>query len=109
MPNGGQFTVSTTGVDVLPANPFRKSIAFQHNGTANKIYIDTTSGVSISTGSAQLVMGASGTLFFNINDDGVETVTSQWSAIADSGSQTLLVRETVSKFPVTDKGILVPK
>lgn len=92
-----QLTIATTGIRILRRNPQRKSFSFQHVGTANNIFLDTVQPTAISSTTASLRLVAGQAFVANVIDDGEEQVQDEWSAIADAGSQTLLVFETFAK------------
>ncbi len=92
-----QKTVATSGVQLLPRNPFRKSLVFIHIGTANVVYFDNMAPGTITTSNAGLRTSAGGAIALSVLEDGPEQVQDEWSAIGDAGSQTILVYETVDK------------
>lgn len=92
-----QFSIAQTGINVAIANSYRKSISFQHIGTANFIFLDNGDEKGLTTSNASLRIGAGASVAFSIRDDGVEQVQDEWSAISDTGTNTLLVKETFIK------------
>jgi hypothetical protein len=92
-----QYSIGTTGTLVAQRNAFRKSISFQHIGTANFIYLDNMNATGITTSNASIRLGSNGSATFNVQEDGEEQVQDDWSAVSDTGTNTLLVKETFTK------------
>ena len=92
-----QFTISTTGLAVAEKNPLRVSLSFRHNGTANEISLQQCQPAAVKTTTAEFVIGAKGAVSLTLRDDGRESVQNAWAAIADAGSQTLVVFEGMAK------------
>lgn len=92
-----QFTVSTTGVNVAEKNPLRISLSFRHNGTANEISVQQCQAAAIKTTTSEFTIGAKGAVSLTLRDDGREAVQNAWAAIANTGSQTLIVFEGMAK------------
>jgi hypothetical protein len=93
-----QVTVTTSGSEILPYNSYRKSVSFHNIDTANFIFIENMPPNGITTGNAGIRLGPNDKVTYNLLDDGVEQVQGQWSAIANTGSNTLLVKETNRKL-----------
>lgn len=98
-----QAIITTTASRVLRRNLYRKSFSFQHAGTTNFIYLEATEPEGVTTSNASIRLAAGASAVFNLNDDGEEQVQSPWTAIADAGSNTLLVLETFTKVPQQEK------
>ena len=90
-----QASVGTTGLQITGKNSARKSIVFLHAGTANNIYIDIIPVGSISSSNAGIRLRANDAIVITAQDDGISTVISAWSAIADAGTNTLIYFEGV--------------
>ena len=90
-----QETVTTTGIEILPRNPYRRSAIFT-NPTTNIIFIDTIPPNGITTTNAGMRLPGGGSRTISWLDDGPDSVVDQWSAIANTGSNTLVFREFVS-------------
>ena len=90
-----QQTITTTGAEVLPRNPYRRSIIF-NNPSVNIIYVETMPPGGITTSNAGIRMPGGATRTFSWLDDGPDVIVDQWSAISDTGSNTLVFREQIS-------------
>lgn len=92
----GQTALSTSGKVVLERNPFRRSFIF-HNPSAIVIWIErsTANGITITNSSIRLPEGA--VVSVNWLQDGADAVVDQWSAIAESGTPTLVITEFVGR------------
>ena len=89
-----QQTITTTPAQVLPKNPYRKSIIF-HNASLNVIFIEPVKPGGLTTGNASIRIPANSTRTVDWFTDGVDTLTREWSAISDTGSNVLEFREQV--------------
>lgn len=92
----GQKTLSTSGLEILPRNPFRRSFIF-HNPSTITIWLErsTPDGISITNSSVRLPEGA--VVSVNWLQDGSDAVVDQWSAIAESGTPILVITEFVGR------------
>jgi hypothetical protein len=88
----GIETVTTAGVKVLERNAYRRSIVF-HNKSAETIWLETMEPNGISIANAGIRIPEGGVISFNWQQDGAQTVVDTWSAISESGSPVLVVRE----------------
>ena len=91
-----QDTITTTPTSVLSKNPYRRSIIF-HNPSTNVIFVGRgpPSGLAAANASFRIPSGSTRTLdWFH---DGEPAVTDEWSAIADTGSNTFETDEFIDK------------
>jgi len=91
-----QETITTTPTQVLRPNPYRRSLLF-HNPSANIIFVGKGAPGGLVAANADMRIPASGTRFLDWLHDGPEAVASEWSAVADTGSNTFEVGEFISK------------
>lgn len=91
-----QKTITTTPSEILARNPYRRSLIF-HNPSANIIYVGRgqPNGLNVSTMSFRIPAGSTRTL--NWFEDGKPAIQDQWSAFANTGSNTFEVDEFVGE------------
>lgn len=88
-----QTSVTTTGVSVVGANAQRKSILFRNGSTAGTIFLDNTLPNAVTTTTAGIRLNAGDAISIQAAFDGIDQLRSEWSAIADSGTVTLVWKE----------------
>ena len=91
-----QQTITTTPSRVLRANPYRRSLIF-HNPSANIIFVYKGAPGGLVAANADMRIPASGSRTLDWLHDGPDDVAKEWSAVADTGSNTFEVSEFVSK------------
>lgn len=87
-----QKTITTTPSEILPKNPFRRSLIF-HNPSSNVIFVGRGSPNGLSAATALFRIPAQGTRGLNWFEDGKDAISDQWSAVADTGSNTVEVAD----------------
>jgi hypothetical protein len=96
----GQIPLSTSGKEILNRNPFRRSIIF-HNPSSETVWIERTDANGISVTNASIRMPEGALIAINWLNEGADGIVDQYSAIAESGTPTLVITEFVGRHHKT--------
>mgnify|MGYP001576237315 CR=1 FL=1 len=103
-----QTTVTTDSVLIARRNPYRRSLIF-HNRSVNIIFVNRGGPSGLTTANAGVRIPAGATRTFDWLHDGADALADEWSAISDTGSNTLdwdeysSVGMPVAKFEVMEE------
>lgn len=88
--------LSISAVEAVPQGNLRKSILFINpDGTINiHLKKERGGGLTVSTTDYDVRIAPGGAFSMNINDDGEEAVQERWTAVAASGTPSLVIFET---------------
>lgn len=88
--------LSTTAVEILPGNLYRKSLIFQNEDSAEVIYLKReraeTPTVSSTNHDHRLAPG--GLLSLNFGTDGIQSTQDRWTAVAGANTPRISFFET---------------
>lgn len=96
-----QQNIGTTGVELFPRSPYRRSMMF-HNKSVNNIYIDVIPFGGIKTTNAGIIIPAGSARWFNWWEDGERDICDAWSAIADGADSTLVYHQFIGSIPTIE-------
>ena len=87
-----QSTITTTASRVVLPNPYRRSLIF-HNSSSNVLFLDSGEPGGLTTSNAGIRIPGGGNRTLNYLEDGEFEIVQAWSAVADTGSNTLVWKE----------------
>ena len=97
-----QQTITTTPSQVLRANAYRRSIIF-HNPGANIIHVTSQEPGGLVAANADMRVPPSSSRSLDWFHDGSDAITREWSAVADTGSNTFEVGEFIGRGLTTEE------
>lgn len=91
--------LSTTASEAIPQGNLRKSILFINADGAINIHLkkERANGLTVSTSDFDVRLSPGGSFAMNVNDDGEDAVQGRWTAVAASGTPSLVIFETIDR------------
>ena len=89
-------TVSTSAVELLPRNRYRKSLIFQNEDTTDTIYLkkERLESPSVSSTDHDHRLGPGASLTLNSGTDGIESTQDRWTAVSSANTPRISFFET---------------
>lgn len=97
-----QVALSTVGKLVLGRNAYRRSILF-HNPNAITVWLLRSGANGISTANGEIRLPEGSSIFLNWFHEGSSGIIDEWSAIAESGTPTIVITEFVGNQTRTEE------
>lgn len=95
-----QQLLSTVGKVVLERNPFRRSFLV-HNPNSITSWLLRSDANGIKTGNAEIRLPEGAAILVEWLNQGSDAVVDRWSAIAESGTPTIIITEFVGRHNMT--------
>jgi hypothetical protein len=88
--------LSTSPVELLPRNTYRKSLSFSNEDSSIAIFIkrERAETPTVSATDHDHRIGPGGSFVLNYGTDGIQSTQDSWSAVAESGTPRISVVET---------------